>query len=87
MLARSLQSHNGITRQATHMTTTPETATPDERPCDVTRRFIRITKLRADDLVCFEFAIGWPELFVELMLPRAAFDDFCIRQKVHLLTD
>jgi phenol hydroxylase P0 protein len=37
--------------------------------------------------VCFEFAIGWPELFVDLMLPRAAFDDFCLRQKVQLLTD
>ncbi len=70
------------------MTTTPKTATPaDERICDVNAKFVRIKQLRADGLVCFEFAIGWPELFVDLMLPRNAFDDFCIRQKVQLLTD
>jgi phenol hydroxylase P0 protein len=61
--------------------------TPDARICDVTLKYVRIKQLRADGLVCFEFAIGWPELFVDLMLPRAAFDDFCARQNVQLLTD
>ncbi len=61
--------------------------TPAERICDVTLKYVRIRQVRADGLVCFEFAIGWPELFVDLMLPRAAFDDFCLRQKVQLLTD
>jgi phenol hydroxylase P0 protein len=61
--------------------------TADERICDVTRKFVRIKQLRIDGLVCFEFAIGWPELFVDLMLPRSAFDDFCVRQKVQLLSD
>jgi phenol hydroxylase P0 protein len=74
------------------MTTTPATApiaptAAPERPCDVSAKFVRIKQLRADGLVCFEFAIGWPELFVDLMLPRAAFDDFCLRQKVQLLSD
>jgi phenol hydroxylase P0 protein len=71
------------------MTTTPATATPlaDGRNGDVRAKFVRIKQLRADGLVCFEFAIGWPELFVDLMLPRAAFDDFCVRQQVQLLTD
>jgi phenol hydroxylase P0 protein len=71
------------------MTITPPTAatTTDERICDVSLKFVRIKQLRADGLVCFEFAIGWPELFVDLMLPRSAFDDFCLRQKVLLLTD
>jgi phenol/toluene 2-monooxygenase (NADH) P0/A0 len=71
------------------MTSTPATAptTTIERPCDVSLKFVRIKQLRADGLVCFEFAIGWPELFVDLMLPRAAFDDFCVRQKVQLLND
>lgn len=68
------------------MTTTPATAT-SERACDITRKFVRIKQVRADGLVCFEFAIGWPELFVDLMLPRSAFDDFCVRQKVQLLND
>ncbi|MGS0755837.1 phenol hydroxylase subunit [Roseateles sp. GG27B] len=69
------------------MTSTPATAPAAERTCDVTRRFVRIKQLRADGLVCFEFAIGWPELFVDLMLPRLAFDDFCVRQNVQLLND
>jgi phenol hydroxylase P0 protein len=61
--------------------------TLDERACDVRAKFVRIRQMRADGLVCFEFAIGWPELFVDLMLPRAAFDDFCVSQNVQLLTD
>jgi phenol hydroxylase P0 protein len=71
------------------MTTTPTTtpAAADERICDVRNKFVRIKQVRADGLVCFEFAIGWPELFVDLMLPRAAFDDFCLRQQVQLLND
>ena len=60
---------------------------PIERTCDVSLKFVRVKQLRADGLVCFEFAIGWPELFVDLMLPRSAFDDFCVRQKVQLLSD
>ncbi len=70
------------------MTLTPAThSTADARTCDITRKFVRIKQLRTDGLVCFEFAIGWPELFVDLMLPRVAFDDFCVRQKVQLLND
>ena len=68
--------------------TLPQAPTmPDQRICDVTLKYVRIRQVRADGLVCFEFAIGWPELFVDLMLPRAAFDDFCVRQNVQLLTD
>jgi phenol hydroxylase P0 protein len=71
------------------ITYTPITASSaaDGCICDVTRKFVRIKQLRADGLVCFEFAIGWPELFVDLMLPRPAFDDFCVRQQVQLLSD
>jgi phenol/toluene 2-monooxygenase (NADH) P0/A0 len=88
-LAGSLQSGDRITRQPMSKTLTPAQATtnPDARVCDVSAKFVRIRQVRADGLVCFEFAIGWPELFVDLMLPRAAFDDFCARQKVQLLND
>lgn len=68
-------------------TTATATTAADERTCDVTRKFVRIKQVRADGLVCFEFAIGWSELFVDLMLPRSAFDDFCVRQQVQLLSD
>lgn len=70
-------------------------ATPDAPPaplgdlgpsaplvCDTTRRFVRVTEVRADGLVAFDFAIGWPELSVELMLPQAAFDEFCATNHV-----
>lgn len=55
--------------------------------CDTSRRFVRVTERRADGLVAFEFAIGWPDLAVELMLPSAAFAEFCATQRVQLPID
>lgn len=52
---------------------------------DTSRRFVRVTEHRADGLVAFEFAIGWPELSVELLLPLAAFAEFCERNQVQRL--
>ena len=49
---------------------------------DPTRRYVRIVEERPDGMVEFEFAVGEPELFVEMMLPRAAFQDFCGDQGV-----
>jgi phenol hydroxylase P0 protein len=54
-------------------------------PCDTTRRFVKVIEERADGLVAFEFAIGWPELAVELLLPAPAFADFCATQRVQRL--
>lgn len=51
-------------------------------PFDPERRYVRIVDERADGYVEFEFAVGEPELFVEMLLPRAAFDDFCGQQRV-----
>lgn len=36
-------------------------------------------------MVGFEFAIGEPALFVELMMPAAAFKEFCAVNQVTLL--
>lgn len=55
--------------------------------CDIKRKFVRIKETRPDGLVSFEFSIGWPELSVDLMLPQAAFDDFCVQQQVKPLSD
>ena len=52
---------------------------------DTSRRFVRVTERRADGLVAFEFSIGWPELAVDLLLPAAAFADFCERNRVQRL--
>lgn len=49
---------------------------------DTSKRFVRVLERRADGLVSFEFSIGWPELAVELMLPAAAFDEFCANNQV-----
>ncbi|SDB81564.1 phenol 2-monooxygenase P0 subunit [Raineyella antarctica] len=51
---------------------------------DTTRRFVRVTHVRENDLVEFDFAIGEPEIFVEMVLPRAAFEEF--RQEHHAIT-
>lgn len=34
----------------------------------------------------FNFAIGDPTLFVELVLPKAAFSEFCSKNKVQTMT-
>ena len=49
---------------------------------DPSARFVRVIEERADGFVEFEFAVGEPELFVEMVLPRAGFEDFCRREGV-----
>jgi phenol/toluene 2-monooxygenase (NADH) P0/A0 len=52
---------------------------------DTTRKFVRVIEKRANGMVEFEFAIGEPELFVELLLPAAAFADFCAANAVTVI--
>ncbi|TSE20386.1 Phenol hydroxylase subunit [Tepidimonas aquatica] len=59
-------------------------ASPVAPAVDITRRFVRVTAERGA-FVEFDFAIGWPELSVELVLPRAAFEEFCARNAVTFL--
>lgn len=54
----------------------------EPQTCDTSRKYVRVTEERADGLVAFDFAISWPELSVELLLPRAAFDEFCATNRV-----
>jgi phenol hydroxylase P0 protein len=65
----------------------PSTLPTDLPACDTACRFVRVIEERADGLVAFEFAIGWPELAVELLLPAPAFADFCATNRVRRLTD
>ncbi|PKO84175.1 MAG: phenol hydroxylase [Betaproteobacteria bacterium HGW-Betaproteobacteria-11] len=48
-------------------------------------KFVRVTLRREDGFVEFDFAIGSPDIFVELMLPEAAFRGFCEQNQVILL--
>jgi phenol hydroxylase P0 protein len=45
-------------------------------------KFVRVTGLNLRGFVEFEFAVGGPEMFVELTLPTDAFDAFCTTQNV-----
>jgi phenol hydroxylase P0 protein len=56
---------------------------PTPEDCwDVQRRFIRIVQEYGNGMVEFEFAIGEPGLFVEMVMPRPQFLDFCAMQGV-----
>jgi phenol hydroxylase P0 protein len=48
---------------------------------------VRVIAERDNGLVVFEFAIGWPDLSVELAMPRPAFEEFCIQHQVQLIAD
>ena len=57
----------------------------NEAAVNVKHKFVRIKETLPSGLVCFAFAIGWPELFVDLMLPQPAFDEFCVQNQVQIL--
>lgn len=51
-------------------------------PFDPARKFVRVTEIRSDGFVAFDFAVGEPELYVEMILTQPAFDEFCRMNKV-----
>lgn len=53
---------------------------------DVERQYVRFRELRDDGYVLFDFAIGDPELAVELVLPLEAYRSFCRERHVVYLT-
>ena len=57
----------------------------EQATMDTTRRFVRLSGERPNGFVEFEFAIGEPEIFVEMILPRAAFTEFCATNQVEML--
>ena len=52
---------------------------------DTSKRFIRVIDERADGFVEFEFAIGEPELYVELVMSNPAFKEFRQEQMAEML--
>lgn len=63
----------------------PTSIPEDNTPFDASRKFVRVTGEPRAGLVAFEFSIGWPELAVDLVLPQAAFDEFCLTHQVQRL--
>ena len=49
------------------------------------RKFVRVTGTRLDKYVEFEFSVNDADLTVELILPFAAFDEFCRLQNATVL--
>ncbi len=49
------------------------------------RRFVRVTG-RHDGFVEFDFSIGGPELYIELILSEAAFEEFCRDNRVETMS-
>ncbi len=49
-------------------------ATTDFNPSN---KYVRIIETHSNGLVEFEFAVGEPGLFVELLMAQKAFDEFC----------
>lgn len=50
-------------------------------------RYVRIKKIIREQFVEFDFAIGDPSLYVELILPRKAFEEFCTHNRVIQMSD
>ena len=46
------------------------------------RRFVRLREVRTDGFVEFEFAVGDLDMSMELILPVAAFHEFCAANQV-----
>lgn len=48
---------------------------------DTGKRYIRVTRKHENGFIEFDFAIGDPDVFVELILDTEAFQDFCSGQQ------
>ncbi|HEY3433364.1 MAG TPA: phenol hydroxylase subunit [Rhodocyclaceae bacterium] len=51
------------------------------------KKFVRVTQLREDGFIEFDFAVGEAEIYVEMILPAMAFDEFCALNKVVFLDE
>lgn len=55
-----------------------ESRSPADAPAwDPAAKWVRVVGQRANGMVEFEFAVGEPRLYVEMIMPRAEFESFC----------
>lgn len=52
---------------------------------DPARRYLRVTRRRDDGMVELDYAVGAPEVYVEMILPAAAVEDLIARERPVLL--
>ncbi|MEH6628386.1 MAG: phenol hydroxylase subunit [Motiliproteus sp.] len=67
----------------THTNLQPDTGTSSPQPFEQLVKYVRVRSKTGARFVEFDFAIGEPNLFVELIMPQGVFDDFC--QKNHVV--
>lgn len=60
--------------------------TEQARKFDPALRFVRITGIRSNKFIEFDFSVGEPEMYVELVLPFEAFQSFCAHNEVRHLS-
>lgn len=58
-----------------------------ESKFDITRKFVRVMRTLPNGLIEFEFAVGDPDVAVELVMPKPAFDEFCVNSGVEFIND
>ena len=65
------------------------TDSPNDGPTTFDRliKYVRVRSADSARFVEFDFAINDPSLFVELIMPRSAFEEFCQKNKVVHMTD
>ncbi len=51
------------------------------------QRFVRVTAERDDGFIEFDFSLGDADLYVELIMPKETFQEFCDNNHVAFLTD
>ena len=54
---------------------------------DTSKRFVRLIEKREDGFIEFEFAVGEPEIFAEMMLAEEDFIKFCQDQEVVMIDE
>lgn len=63
-----------------------ESDLPEKKFSEFTR-YVRVRRVVNDKFIEFDFAIEDPSLYVEMILPKAAFAAFCQHNKVVMMTE
>ncbi len=66
--------------------TIPHQLHPSQRLFSTLTKYVRVRSEPGARFVEFDFAIDDPSLFVELIMPKDSFEDFCRRNKVVEMT-
>jgi len=71
----------------THTEPQTSTSASTPQPYEQLVKYVRVRSNTGARFVEFDFAIGEPSLFVELIMPQGVFDDFCQKNQVVHMTD